>query len=199
MDAETLGLGYLLGLFGVVAFGSTIPVLPTGAAVSVAAVLAEHGRPLELLAVIAVGATGAYVGDIITYAALRWAGEPLAQRVGWLRGDAPAEALAQLRRRVEANEVRVLLLSRLVPGGRIPVLLAAALGGYSWRRFAAADIGAAALWAAVYAAIGIAGRSMFPRPWQGIAAAITIVIVISLVNNALRRRTGTPRRAASTQ
>ncbi|MDN5853782.1 MAG: hypothetical protein L0K86_13240, partial [Actinomycetia bacterium] len=125
-DATTLTFGYLVGMFAIVAFGSFIPVLPTGAAVSVAAVLAEH-NVAELVLVVLVGAVGAYIGDIATFAVLSLAGESLAQRVGWLSRDKSAERLTRLRTRVEDNEVRVLLLSRLVPAGRIPVRLAAAL------------------------------------------------------------------------
>jgi membrane protein DedA with SNARE-associated domain len=151
------------------------------------------------LLVIAFGAVGAYVGDVITYAALRWAGAPLAQRVGWLHEGNPAEALERLRRGVEEHEVPVLLTSRLVPGGRVPVLLAAALGGYPWTRFAVANVAAAALWAAVYAAIGLTGRSVFPRPWQAALAAVVLVVALSLAGSWWQRRRRAAERSTSTQ
>jgi membrane protein DedA with SNARE-associated domain len=179
----TVGLGYLLGLFAVVAFGAVIPIVPTGAAVSVGAALAHWDDPMGLALVIAAGAAGAYVGDLTTYAVLRLAGEPLARRVGWLHEGAAGDTLVKLREQVEEHELRVLLLSRLVPGGRVPVLLAAALGGYSWRKFAVADIAAASLWACVYAAIGLGGRAIFPEPWQGAVAAIAIVLIISALTS----------------
>ena len=184
-DATTLTLGYVVAMFGIVAFGSFIPVLPTGAAVSVAAVLAEQ-QAAELAIVVVVGAAGAYVGDIATFGVLSMAGHSLAQRIGWLGRDKPAERLARLRTQVEDNEVRVLLLSRLVPAGRIPVLLAAALGGYPWRRYASADVGAAFLWSCVYAAIGIAGGSVFAHPWAAIAAAIVGVLAFGAVGRLVR-------------
>ena len=180
--------GYLLGLFAAVAFGAVIPVVPTGAAVSVAAALAEWRHPLALLLVVVVGAAGAYTGDVITYGVLRSAGAPLATRIGWLRAGDGAETLARLRRQVEAHELRVLLLSRLIPGGRVPVLLAAALGGYSWRRFVAADIAAAALWAGMYAAIGLGGRALFPEPWLAALAALAAVLAISGIGSWWQRR-----------
>jgi membrane protein DedA with SNARE-associated domain len=183
-----LNLSYLFGMFGVVAFGSIVPIVPTGAAVSVAAVLAESHDPLPLLLVIVVGAVGAYLGDIVTYAALHLAGQSLAERVGWLRSDAPAATLERIRYQMEQHELRTLLLSRLVPGGRIPVLLGAALGGYPFKRFAVADIGAAVLWSVVYAAIGLVGRSIFPEAWEGIVAAIVLVLVLTLAGQQWRRR-----------
>ncbi|UYM04547.1 DedA family protein [Solicola gregarius] len=185
-DATTLTFGYLVGMFGIVAFGSFVPVLPTGAAVSVAAVLAEH-NVAELALVVAVGAAAAYVGDIATFAVLSRAGASLAQRVGWLSRERPAERLAQMRAQVEQNEMPALMLSRLLPAGRIPVLLAAAIGGYPWRRYVSADVGAVILWAAVYAAIGVVGGSIFSHPWEAVAAAMAGVVAFSLLAHLVRR------------
>lgn len=186
--SASFGVGYLAGMFGVVAFGAVVPIVPTGAAVSAGAALSFSDNVVLPVLVIAVGAAGAYLGDLATYAVLRLAGDRLTARVRWLREDRQAEALQQFRQAIAANELRTLLLSRLVPGGRIPVLVAAALGGYSLRRYAVADIAAAALWSVVYAAIGIAGRSVFPKPWQGAVAAIVLVLVISLASSWWERR-----------
>ena len=184
---DQVGFAYLLYLFAVVAFGATVPVVPTGAAVSVAAALGEQDNIALLVLVVAFGAAGAYTGDLATYAILRLAGVRLAERVGWLRGDNAQEALGRLREQLEEHELRSLLLSRLIPGGRVPVLLAASLGGYSWRRFAIADIAAAALWSVLYAAIGIAGRAVFPEPWQGAVAAIVLVLALSAIGSLVQR------------
>lgn len=185
--SEAISFGYLVGLSGVVAFGAVVPIVPTGAAVSVAAALSER-NPLVLLIVIGFGAAGAYLGDVGMYGLLRIAGRPLAERVGWLQEGTAADTLERLRGRVEDHELPVLLSSRLIPGGRVPVLLAAALGGYSWRRYVIADVGAAALWSAVYAAIGVLGRSVFPEPWQAAVAAIAIVLVVTVAGAAWNRR-----------
>jgi membrane protein DedA with SNARE-associated domain len=181
----SIGPAHLGAMFGVVAFGAVVPVVPTGAAVSVTAVLADN--PVLLLAVVLVGAAGAYVGDLITYAVLRMAGEQLARRVAWLRDEARAAALARFQEQISAHELRTLLLSRLIPGGRVPVLLAAAIGGYPFRRYVMADLGAAVLWSAVYAGIGLAGRSVFPQTWEGVLAAVVLVVLASLVPPAWRR------------
>jgi membrane protein DedA with SNARE-associated domain len=187
-----LGPGYLIGLFGVVAAGAVVPVVPTGAAVSAAAALAEKDNLLLILAVVAVGAAGAYVGDLATYAVLRLESRRVAHRSGWLtrwlHKQRQEEALERVERQIERHELRTLLLSRLVPGGQTPVLLAAAIGGYRWGRYAVADIGAATLWSAMYAATGLAGRAVFSEPWEGVAAGIALVLLISLVSNLRTRR-----------
>lgn len=79
------------------------------------------------------------------------------------------------------------MLSRLVPGGQTPVQLAAAIGGYRWRRYAVADIAAVMLWSVVYTATGLVGRAVFANPWEGVATGIGLVVLISLASNLLGR------------
>jgi membrane protein DedA with SNARE-associated domain len=176
---------YLAALAGAVLLGAVLPVLPTGAAVSAGAVLASHDKPIGLIGVLIAGALGAYLGDLTVYAGLRAGGERLARRVGWLRDNASLEAL---RVRLAQHETTVLLTSRLVPGGRVPVLLAAGLAGYPWHRFAAVDLTASTLWAAVYMAIGLLGYVLFDEPWEGVVAAIALVLLVSVVSSLIRSR-----------
>jgi membrane protein DedA with SNARE-associated domain len=181
--SASFGIGYLAGMFGVVAFGAVVPVVPTGAAVSAGAALSYSDHIALPIIVVLVGAAGAYLGDLATYAVLRRAGDGLRSRVRWLRDEHRAAALEQFRVSITRHELRTLLVSRLVPGGRVPVLLAAALGRYPFRRYAVADIAAALLWAVFYAAIGLAGRAVFPEQWEGVVAAIALVLLISLAGS----------------
>ncbi|MEV6268571.1 VTT domain-containing protein [Kribbella sp. NPDC051936] len=177
-------LWYLFALAGAVLLGAVLPVLPTGAAVSAGAVLASHNNPIGLAGVLLAGAAGAYVGDLIVYAGCRFGGERLATRVGWLRNNG---SLDSLRARLSEHEIGVLLTSRLIPGGRVPVLLAAGLAGYKWERFAIVDLAASSLWAAVYMAIGLLGYALFDEPWQGVLAAIVLVILTTVVSGVVQR------------
>jgi len=59
------------------------------------------------------------------------------------------------------------------------VLLAAAFLGLSWRTFVVANAPACVLWSTVYAGIGVAGGSIFPEPWEGVVAAIILVLLVS--------------------
>jgi membrane protein DedA with SNARE-associated domain len=169
-------LSTLAWLFLVVAFGAIVPIVPTGAAVSGAAALAFHGNPAVVLLTIATGAAGAYVGDLVMYAMCRAGGEPIARRLRWLRDE---EHLAAVKERLHHSQIPVLLVSRLIPGGRVPVLLAAAFLGLPWRTFVIANVPACVLWSAVYAAIGVAGGSIFPKPWQGVVAAVLAILIIN--------------------
>lgn len=178
-------VGVLVSLFGAVALGAVVPIVPTGAAVSGAAAYSVHQHVATVPVVIAVGAAGAYLGDLLTYLMLLWGGEKLARRLRWLRDQ---EQVMHLSERLRDRRVPVLLVSRLLPGGRIPVLVAAALMRLEWRRFAVANVPACLLWATVYAAIGLFGASIFAEPWQGVLAAVLIVVVISQVLAVITRR-----------
>lgn len=177
-------LWYLIVLAGAVLLGAVLPVLPTGAAVSAGAVLASHSNPIGLVGVLIAGAGGAYLGDLIVYAGCRAGGEGLAKRVGWLQENASLDAL---RQRLAEHEVTVLLTSRLIPGGRVPVLLAAGLAGYPWQRFALVDLTASSLWAAMYMAIGLLGYALFDEPWQGVVAAIVLVLLTTVISSVVQR------------
>jgi membrane protein DedA with SNARE-associated domain len=192
VTAELAALGWL---FLVVSFGAIVPVVPTGAAVSGAAALAFHDNPLIIVLVIAAGAAGAYVGDLVMYAMCRTGGEQLARRLHWLRDE---EHLAAVKERLHRGQIPVLLVSRLLPGGRVPVLLAAAFVGLSWRTFVGANAPACLLWSVVYAGIGVAGGSIFPEPWEGVIAAIILVLVISQTVSWVSRRREARAAAAST-
>jgi membrane protein DedA with SNARE-associated domain len=89
--------------------------------------------------------------------------------------------------RLAEHEITVLLTSRLIPGGRVPVLLAAGLAGYRWHRFAVVDLISSSLWAVVYMAIGLLGSALFPEPWQGVVAAIVLVLLTTVVSSLIQR------------
>ncbi|WP_433791386.1 DedA family protein [Actinoplanes sp. CA-252034] len=163
----------------VVAFGAIVPIVPTGAAVSGTAAFAFHEHPYLISVVVASGAAGAYLGDLVMYGMCRLGGERLARRLRWLRDE---EHLTGVKDRLRARQVPVLLVSRLIPGGRVPVLLAAAFAGIPWRTFVVANLPACVLWSVVYAAIGLAGGSVFGEPWQGVLAAVVLIL---LVNQAI--------------
>jgi membrane protein DedA with SNARE-associated domain len=192
MTDPSVGLGALAALFGAVVSGTVLPFVPTGAAVSAEASLAGHDNVVVIALVVSAGAAGAYVSDLLTYAALRIIGSRANTGSGrlasWLRRQEQGSALHHVQRQLDDHELRTLLLSRLVPAGQLPVLLAAAFGGYSWRRYAVADVGAATLWSVTYAGIGLAGRAIFPRAWEGVATGIAIVLIISAGSALISRR-----------
>jgi membrane protein DedA with SNARE-associated domain len=167
----------LPGLFSIVALGSLLPVLPTGAAVSAAAVLAVREGVPATIAVLVVAAVAAMVGDLALYKLASWGGEQLLER---LRLPVSEERLARAQSQIEDHGKAVLTLSRLIPGGRVPVMVACIGLHVSLPVFAAADVVAASAWAALYGGIGIAGGAIFPHVWQGVVAGVVVVVLIAV-------------------
>ncbi|MGQ4511454.1 VTT domain-containing protein [Streptomyces sp. DW26H14] len=177
-------------VFLLVALGALVPVVPTGAVVSSAAVVAFHqSDPLSMLYTFLVASAAAFLGDMALY----WLGRRgVGSRNGsrWLeklREHAPPERLAQAQEKLSDHGVAVLVLSRLVPAGRVPVMLSCLLARWPMRSFARGDVWACLTWAATYQLIGILGGSLFPRPWQGVATAIGLTVLIAGVPAVWRK------------
>jgi membrane protein DedA with SNARE-associated domain len=177
-------------LFLLVVLGSLIPVVPTGAIVSGAAVVAFHQTdPFALLGVFLVASFAALLGDLGLYllglrgvrsrGGSRWL-HRLQQRVD-------EHTLATAQRRLDEHGVAVLVLSRLIPAGRIPVMVACLMSEMPMRRFARGDVLACLAWAATYQLIGILGGSLFPEPWQGVALAVGLTFAIAAGPAAVRQ------------
>ncbi|MEI5097603.1 VTT domain-containing protein [Streptomyces sp. PmtG] len=190
-DSTQQAVGYP-SLFLLVVLGALVPVVPTGALVSSAAVVAFHQTdtsPFALLIVFGVASLAAFTGDMGLY----WLGRRgMRSRNGsrWLkaiRDRAPAERLAQAQAKLQDHGVLVLVLSRLVPAGRIPVMLACLLAKMPVRAFARGNLPACLAWAVTYQLIGILGGSLFPEPWQGVALAVGLTVAISVAPSLWRR------------
>ncbi|MEV5339453.1 VTT domain-containing protein [Streptomyces sp. NPDC052676] len=180
-------------LFLLVLVGALVPVVPTGALVSGAAVVAFHQTaPFSLALVFVTAALAAFCGD----SALYWLGRRgMRSRNGsrWLgaiRARAPEDRLARAQEKLAAHGVAVLVLSRLVPAGRLPVMLACLVAEWPLRRFARGNLPACLAWAVTYQLIGILGGSLFPEPWEGVVAAVALTLLISAVPGVWRRVRG---------
>lgn len=195
------GTGQAIGypsLFLLVVLGSLVPVVPTGALVSGAAVVAFHQtEPAALALVFAVASFAAFLGDVALY----WLGlRGVRSRGGsrWLhrlQQRVDDTTLERAQRQLDRHGAAVLVVSRLVPAGRLPVMVACLLGEMPLRRFVRGDVAACLAWAAAYQLIGIAGGSLFPEPWQGVALAVGLTFAIAAGPAAVRtlRRSRRPR------
>ncbi|MDX3530918.1 MULTISPECIES: DedA family protein [Streptomyces] len=188
-ESAQQALGYP-SLFLLVLIGALVPVVPTGALVSSAAVVAFHQTaPFSLALVFVTASLAAFCGDATLY----WLGRRgMRSRNGsrWLaaiRSRAPEERLARAQEKLADHGTAVLVLSRLVPAGRIPVMLACLMADWPLRRFVRGNLPACLAWAVTYQLIGILGGSLFPEPWQGVVAAVALTLLISVVPGLWRR------------
>ncbi|MFF3350086.1 DedA family protein [Streptomyces sp. NPDC002779] len=177
-------------LFVLVLLGALVPVVPTGVLVSTAAVVAFHQTaPFALAMVFVTASLAAFLGDATLY----WLGRRgMKSKNGsrWLeaiRSRAPEERLEQAQTKLAEHGVAVLVLSRLVPAGRLPVMLACLVAKWPMRRFARGNFPACLAWAVTYQLIGILGGSLFPEPWEGVVAAVGLTLAVSAAPSVWRR------------
>ncbi len=189
--AEGSSIGYPL-LFGGVLLGSIVPVLPTGAVVGSAAAFAMTSNDLGLATVLVLATLAAFLGDLFTFAVCRFGG-PAAVR--WVARGQHTERLEEVRGQFRRHGWQILVVGRLLPAGRIPVLLAAGALSYPWRRLVPAQFAAALLWALAYALLGVISGGVFDSPLVAVLIATLLVLLVGALLNALgsrRRRKARP-------
>jgi membrane protein DedA with SNARE-associated domain len=194
---DSSSLGYPI-VFGGVLLGSVLPIVPTGAVVGAGAALAVTTVELSLPLVLLLAALGAFLGDVVTFAVCR-SGGPSAVR--WVaRGQHP-ERLDEVRARFRRHGWQIIVTGRLLPAGRIPVLVAAGALAYPWRRLLPASFAAAVLWTAAYALLGVVSGGIFDSPLVATLIATVLVllvgVVLNLVSGHRRRDLAPPVRGAA--
>jgi membrane protein DedA with SNARE-associated domain len=171
-----LGVGVLIG--------SIVPIVPTGAVVGAAAAIATTTDRLFLPWVILLATAAALAGDLVTFAAGR-AGSGLALRLV-SRGQTP-ERLVAMRERFAAHGGRLVVVGRLIPAGRIPVLLGAAALDYPWRKLLPSAVVGCLLWAVAYALLGVVSGGIFDDPLTATLLATVLVLVVAGISALVSR------------
>ncbi|WP_216870835.1 DedA family protein [Modestobacter excelsi] len=183
-------LGYPV-LFGGVLLGSVVPVVPTGAVVGAAAAVALTTDHLSLPLVVLLATLGAFAGDVTTFSICRFGG-PAAVR--WVARGQHADRIDEVREQFRRHGWQIVLVGRLLPAGRIPVLLAAGALAYPWRRLLPASLAAALVWAVAYALLGVVSGGIFDSPLIATLIATLLVLLVGVLLNlvsAHRRKTAT--------
>lgn len=166
----------LLVIFVVCVVDAFFPLVPSETLVISGGVFAASGD-LNLAAVIAVGATGAIVGDHVSYGIGRVVGPPAVDRMARRKRLAAVRDNAQ--RALDRHGGPALIALRFVPAGRS---LSTALAGslqFPVRRFSPYVLAGGILWAVQGALLGyFAGNVIHDN--YAIATAAGIVISIAL-------------------
>ena len=184
-------LGYPV-LFGGVLLGSVVPVVPTGAVVGAGAAVAVSAGSLSLPLVVLLAALGAFAGDVVTFAICRFGG-PAAVR--WVARGQHADRIEEVQGQFRRHGWQIIVVGRLLPAGRIPVLLAAGALAYPWRRLLPASLAAGLVWAVAYALLGVVSGGIFDSPLVATLIATVLVLLVGVVLNlvsARRRKHRTP-------
>jgi membrane protein DedA with SNARE-associated domain len=164
-------------------------VVPTGAVVGAAAAVAVTTDHLSLPFVILLATLGAFVGDVTTFSICRFGG-PAA--VGWVSRGQHADRIEEVREQFRRHGWQIVLVGRLLPAGRIPVLLAAGALAYPWRRLLPASFAAALVWAVAYALLGVLSGGIFDSPLIATLIATLLVLLVGVVLNLVSHHRSKP-------
>ena len=169
-----------------VAFDSLLPVAPGEAVVITAGVLAAGGE-LNPLLVACAGTAGGCLGDSASY----WLGASLGRRAErrLFKSEKARRRVEWARRQIRRRGGQIIVVARFIPGGRTATTFSAGALEMPWRRFIAADLLAAALWATYMTGLGYFGGSAFEESlWKPLLAATLIATIAAGAVELVRRR-----------
>lgn len=168
-----------------------LPIVPSEALIIGDGVSAAAGGQ-SLLVVIAAAATGAFAGEVASYALGRWMGPSLRRR--WTAGSARRAVFDRMEHALRTRGLVILLTARYVPGARTVATVAAGATSYPLPRFLAA-VAVGGLMSSTYVALlGFVGGTAFA---DDTVAALLVSFGMALavgglleVGRRVRRRTG---------
>jgi len=170
------GWSYVL-IFVFAYLDALVPVVPSETAVITAGVLAGSGR-MNLAAVIALAACGAFAGDNTAYLIGRHYGEPAKRR--FFSGEKARKRIAWAEGQVQERGGELIVVARFIPAGRTVVTLSAGGLRMPWRRFALFDAIAGVVWASYASLLGYFGGKAFEhQPWKGLLLALGIAFAVT--------------------
>ena len=171
---------------------SVIPVVPSETAVIIGGVaVATHQAPYPLLAVIAAGAVGAFIGDNMAYSIGRkWS--PAFQRRAE-RKPKFAKKLRWAEGQIESRGGPLLITARFIPGGRTALTLASGITGQPRPWFVRWVAIAATLWATYAAGLArLVGQPFADNHtaafWVAFGTALAITALVEVVRHVRSKR-----------
>ena len=153
------GHWWFLAVIAVIAFlDSVIPVVPSETCVIIGGVAAGIGH-YPIVAVIACGAVGAFLGDNSAYQIGMWAGPWVERRAE--RKPKTAARLAWARDQIRERGGLLMVTARFIPGGRTALTVSSGLTRQPRLWFSAWVAVAVTVWAAYAALLGYLGGKAF--------------------------------------
>ena len=174
-------------VFGVAMVDAFFPLVPSETVAITSGVLAGSGD-LSLPLCIVSAASGAFVGDNVSYGIGTWLGEHTVKR---LFGSARSHRAFEWAERMLAERGRYLVIvARFIPGGRTAVTFSAGyVQSFPWRRFVLADALAGLIWGHYTVLLGyLGGKAFEDAPWKGLLIAFGIALSIAGTVELARHR-----------
>jgi len=178
------GWTYLV-VFAVALLDAFFPLVPSETVAITAGVVASHGD-LSVPLLILCAASGAFVGDNISFAIGHFFGKRTVDR--FFRGEKAQARLQWAERQLDERGRYIILVARFIPGGRTATTFTAGyVQDFPWSRFAAYDAVAAGVWGAYTVLLGYFGGSQFEsQPWKGLLLAFALALGVTLTVEGVR-------------
>jgi membrane-associated protein len=184
---------FLLVIFVIAYFDSVVPIVPSETCVIIGGVAAARGD-YPLLAVIAAGALGAFLGDNTAYQIGLRFGPRLERRAA--RRPKTAARLNWAAKQIRQRGGLLLITARFIPGGRTALTLSSGLTRQPKAWFMGWITVAVVIWATYASMLGFIGGKAFKDNHTAafvlaFAGAIGTTLVIEVVRHVRNRGTET--------
>ena len=182
---------YLI-VFTIAMLDAFFPIVPSEATAIAAGVVASRAGGLSVELVILCAATGAIVGDNISFAIGHYLGARVERR--FLSGEKGQKRLKWAQKTLDERGSYLIVVARFIPGGRtITTFTAGFVETFAWRRFLLLDAIAGTIWGVYTVLLGyFGGKSFEQQPWKGLlvafAVALAVTAIVELVRHLRRRR-----------
>ena len=180
---------FYLIIFAIAVLDSVLPIVPSETLVIIGGVSAGLGN-LWIPLVIVVAATGAFIGDNMSYLIGREASDWVTRRQ--TRTNKGAARMAKIVEQVHERGGLLLITARFIPGGRTAVTLSCGVTKQPRRWFIGWAAVAAVIWGNYAALLGFIGGKSFEDNHTlafiiAFVSAFSITLVIELVRWLLKR------------
>lgn len=194
LEAASTNPWFYAAIFVIALLDSVVPIVPSETTVILGGIAAGQGE-LVLGLVIALGATGAIVGDSLAYWIGRLAGVRLEH--SFFAKPSRRERLDWAKAQLGLRGGALLVTARFVPGGRTAVTLSSGITHQPYRRFLAYTCLAGVLWASYAGGLGyIFGERFKDNHTQAFLSAFFIALSLTVLIEVvrwLRARTARPK------
>ena len=174
-------------VFGFAVLDAFFPVVPSESLVVVAGTLAGAGD-LNVFVVILAAASGAIVGDNISYAIGKFVGERTVKRL--FSHEKAQRGFEWAEKQLEERGSYIIVVARFIPFGRTAVTFTAGYTrGLPWHRFIRYDVVAGVVWATYATMLGYVGGKQFEeQPWKGVLVGLAIAFTVAFSVEWIRKR-----------
>lgn len=179
---------FYFAIFAIALLDSVIPVVPSETTVILGGAAAGSGE-LSILAVVALGALGALIGDSTAYVLGRSLERPVKRLL--FRGPKGAGRLANLSEQIARRGGFLLITARFIPGGRTALTVTCGVTKQPYAAwFLRWDLLAVVIWASYAGGLGYFFGQRFDHGtafMYAFGTALTVTVIIEIVQR-LRHR-----------